>query len=111
MGYRIHHSPIYQVTYGKGHFSNQSTKINRLLYDNSPDIRFDGDDIESAERLEIPRADIAKLIGKIASDPKYFAKQFDITELETTPAEFISVLCEWIANSDQRNDYVVLTWF
>ncbi len=111
MGYRIHHSPVYQVTYGNGYFSNQNAEVNRLLYDNSEDIHFDGDDIECAERLEVPRKDLADLIGKITADREAFAKYLDLIGFETTPDEFVKVLCEWIANSDPRNDYVVLTWF
>lgn len=111
MGYRIHCSPVYQVTYGDGYFSNRSSEINRLLYDNSPDIQFDGNDVENAERLEVPRADLASLIGKITADREDFAKYLDLHGIDSTPEEFITILCKWIANSDPRNDYVVLTWF
>lgn len=111
MGYRIHHSPVYQVTYGDGYFSNQTAEINRLLYDNSQDIQFDGNDVECSEIIRIPRADLANLIGKITADREDFAKYLDLIGIDTTPEEFITILCEWIAASDQRNDYVTLTWF
>lgn len=111
MGCRIHHSPVYQVTYGDGYFSNQNAEVNRLLYDNSNDIHFDGDDIECAERLEVPRTDLANLVAKIASNRDKFAEWLNSHSIDSTPEKFITILCAWIANSDPRNDYVVLTWF
>lgn len=111
MGYRIHCSPVYQVSYGNGYFSNHTAEINRLLQDNSEDIQFDGEDIECAERIEIPRPDLAQLIGKIANNREWFVEWLKRYSIDATPEEFINVLCEWIANSDHRNTYVVLTWF
>lgn len=111
MGYRIHCSPVYQVTYGNGYFSHHTAAINRLLQDISDDLSFEGEDVETAERLEIPRADLAHLIGKITNDREWFVEWLKSNSIDSTPEEFITILCEWISNSDPRNDYVVLTWF
>lgn len=111
MGYRIHCSPVYQVTYGNGYFSHKSEAINRLLRDISEDISYEGEDVETAERLEVPRADLAHLIGKITTDREWFVEWLKRNSIDCTPEDFITVLCEWISNSDPRNDYVVLTWF
>lgn len=111
MGYRIHCSPVYQVTYGNGYFSHNTAAINLLLQSISEDISYEGEDIEAAERLEVPRADLAHLIGKIANDREWFVEWLKCNSIESTPEKFITVLCEWISNSDPRNDYVVLTWF
>lgn len=111
MGYRIYCSPVYQVTYGNGYFSHKTAAINRLLRDISEDIMYDGEDIETAERLSVPRADLAHLIGKITNDRVWFLDWLNRNSIDCTPEAFITVLCEWISNSDPRNDYVVLTWF
>lgn len=111
MGYCIHCSPVYQVNYGNGYFNNHTAEINRLLRDASDDIQFEGEDIECAERLEVPRADLAHLIGKITVDREWFEGWLNRHSIDATPEDFITILCEWIANSDPRNEYVVLTWF
>lgn len=111
MGIRIHHSPVYQVTYGDGYFSDKSAEINRLLQENSEDIHYDGEDIECAERIEVPRAHLANLVAKIADDRDEFAGWLERSSIDCTPEMFITILCKWIAGSDPRNDYVVLTWF
>lgn len=110
MGYCIHYSPVYQVTYGGGDFGNHTAEINRLLKENSEDISFEGDDIECSERLEVPRADLANLVSKIAGDRDNFNEWLKCNSIDSTPEKFITILCKWIANSDPRNDYVVLTW-
>ena len=92
MGYRIHCSPVYQVTYGNGYFSHKSEAINRLLRDISEDISFEGED-------------------KITNDREWFVEWLKRNSIDSTPEDFITALCEWISNSDPRNDYVVLTWF
>ncbi len=110
MGKCIHCSPVYRVTYGNGYFSNHIAEINRLLQAISDNISYDGEDIECAERLEVPRADLAHLIGKITNDREWFVGWLNRHSIDATPEYFITVLCEWISNSDPRNDYVVLTW-
>lgn len=111
MGYRIHCSPVYQVTYGNGYFSHHTAEINRLLQDNCEDISFDGEDIECAERLIVSRTDLTGLIQAITNDREGFAKWLESHSIDYSPDEFIKIVCEWIVQSDQRNEYVVLTWF
>lgn len=111
MGYRIHFSPIYQVNYGGGHFSHHTAELNRLLYEHSEDISYEGEDIECAERISVPRADLANLIGWISSNRDDFSQWLKKYQFDCNPDEFICIICEWISQSDPRNDYVVLTWF
>lgn len=107
---KIHCSPVHQVTYGDGYFSGYTAEINRLLKENSRNLHYDGDDIDSAERLEVPRVDLVALIAKITNDMRKFDEWLAKRGLHCTPLQFIGILCDWVANSDQRNDYVVLTW-
>lgn len=111
MGYTIHHSPVYHVTYGDGYFNHRTAEINRLLQDNSENIHFEGYDIESAERLEVPRTDITDLIGKISRDKEKFGEWLRNHSIDMTPDQFICILCKWVSDSDLRNEYVALTWF
>lgn len=110
MGYCIHCSPVYQVTYGEGNFSHLTAEINRLLKENC-NVQFDGDDIEASERLEVPRTDLVNLVNKIANEPGWFINWLYRNSIDATPEEFIAVIKDWISDSDPRNDYVVLTWY
>lgn len=111
MGYYIHCSTTYQVEYGEGYFSNHTAAINRLFYENSDHIECDCEDIECATHLKVPRADLANLIVKILNKPKVFDEWLDRNKISCTPEFFIKTLCEWIAVSDPRNEFVALTWF
>lgn len=111
MALRIHHSPVYQVTYGGGYFGNRMAEINRLLYDHSSDIQFHGEDVESSEWLAIPRADLVMLIAEIANDKESFCGWLKSHSVDTTTEGFISIICKWLTESDPRNEFVVLTWF
>ena len=108
---KLHCSPVYQVTYGNGYFSNHVAEINRLLQKNSPAIHYDGDDIEYADRLEIPRNDIVALINKITIEREKFNLWLAEKGFYYTPEQFIKILQEWVNDSDPRNEYIVLTWF
>ena len=108
---KLHHSPIYQVTYGGGYFSHQTAELNYYLHDNCHDAHFDGDSIETAERIEIPRVELANLIAKICYNRREHEQWFKDNGINCTVDEMIIIISKWIAESDQRNDYVVLTWF
>ena len=108
---KLHHSPIYQVTYGGGHFSYQTAELNYYLHDNCHGAHFDGESIETAERIEIPRAELANLIAKICYNRREHEQWLKDNGINCTVDEMIVIISRWIAESDQRNDYVVLTWF
>lgn len=108
---KLHVSPIYQVTYGDGHFSCMQTEINNLLLKHCEGTHYDGDSIDCAERLEVPREELIGLLYEIAKDKADFAKWLNLYSFKYTVDEFIVIVSEWIAQSDPRNDYVVLTWF
>lgn len=108
---KIHVSPTYQVTYGDGNLSCMQTEVNNLLADHCRGIHYDGDSIDCAERLEVPREELIALLYHIAKDKPAFAKWLDRCPSTCTVEEFINIVSDWIAKSDPRNDYVVLTWF
>lgn len=111
MGYRLHVAEVYQVqAHKRDYFNNQSADINRMLAENCPGLSWEGEDIETSERLEVPRSELADLIGKIVSGRENFDEWLKFHDINVTVDEFIRYIAEWIANSDQRNDFVVLYW-
>lgn len=112
MGYRIHVAEVYQVKHCT--FDDLKCKqdaINRLLYEHCPSMSWDGEDVDCSERLEVPRAELADLIGWVASSKEQFAEWAKLHQIEETSEQMIAIIAKWISFSDQRNDYVVLTWF
>lgn len=111
MGTRIHVASTYQVEHiVSDNFSNQMIEINHFLYENCPGLDWEGDDVCCSTRLEVPRSDLGKLIGKILKHKDEFEKwSKDVIRMSVD--EFVTVLASWISNSDQRNEFVVLTWF
>lgn len=111
MGYRLHVAEVYQVqAHKRDYFNNQSSEINIMLSANCPGLSWEGEDVETSERLEVPRSELADLIGKIVSDREDFDKWLKLYDIGVSVDEFIRYIAEWIANSDQRNDFVVLYW-
>lgn len=108
---KLHVSPTYQVTYGDGHFGCKQVEVNNLLLNHCEGINYDGDLIDCAERLEVPRNELVSLLYDIAKEKSNFAKWLADHSFTSTVEEFITIVSEWIAKSDPRNDYVVLTWF
>lgn len=114
MRHRLHVAEVYQVKHHSRDYFNCSSsgEINMMLLDNCPDLSWDdGSVIENAERLEVPRAELANFIAKIANDREGFNKWAQFHDIDVTADKMISIIAEWIANSDQRNDFVVLTWY
>ncbi len=112
MGYRLHVAEVYQVKlHSQDYFNGSSTDINRMLHENCPGLSWEGEYVESSERLEVPRAELADLIAKIADGREGFNKWAQSHGIKETADEMIRIIAEWIANSDQRNDFVVLIWY
>ena len=112
MGNRIHVAEIYQVSNSNSaHFSNRSVEINRLLFENCPGLAWEGEDVECSERLEVPRDELADLIGKIVDRRDDFSKWLNEHDIDCTADNLIRIIAGWISMSDQRNDFVVLTWY
>ena len=107
---RIHVATTYQVKYEFGDFSNKSEFINQLIAENCPSATFNEDDHLYADSIEVPRAELAMLAGKIAKEREKYEPIF-AQELNYTVDNVIFAISSWIAYSDQRNDYVVLQWF
>lgn len=76
-----------------------------------PNLSWEGEDAECSSRLEVPRSELADLIGKITNNREDFEKWLKIHMIDITIDKFIRYIAEWIAFSDQRNDFVVLTWY
>lgn len=112
MGYRIHVAKVYQVEHCQfDNFNNNSEAINRMLAEHCPGLSWEGEDVEVSERLEVPRSELGELIAKIASDKEDFEKWAKLYDIEESADEVIAIIAKWIAFSDQRNDFVVLSWY
>ena len=99
MGYKLHVAEEYQVRHNSSDaFSNRSAEINRMLHENCPDLTWMGDDL-------------ADLIGKIVADREDFDKWLKLYDIQESVDDVIRIIAGWISKSDQRNDYVVLTWY
>lgn len=110
MGYRIHVATTYQVKYEFGDFNNKSEFINHLIAENCMGASFNDEDHHYADTIEVPRAELAMLAGKVAKEREKYEPIFN-RELNDTADNVIFAISSWIAYSDQRNDYVVLQWF
>lgn len=111
MGFRIHVATEYQVKYQyNGQFSLHQPEINRFLHEHCEGLSWEGEDLETAEHLEVYRNELADLIAKIVSDRDAFNRWAKRNGIDTTADEFICIIADWISKSDQRNDYVVLNW-
>lgn len=112
MGYRIHVAEVYQV---KHHpfdcFSNKQDVINRFLYEECPDLSWQGEDVESSEHIEVYRTDLANLIAKIICNRTEFEIWREKNQIEDSLDTIIGIIAKWMSLGDPRNDYVVLTWF
>lgn len=112
MGYRLHVAEEYQVRHSiYDAFSNRSSEINRMLHENCPNLSWTGEDVESSEILKVPRSDLADLIGKIVADREDFDKWLKLYDISESVDDVIRIIAGWISKSDQRNDFVVLSWY
>ena len=112
MGIRLHVAEVYQVKHhSRDYFNNHSADINRMLHKYCPNLSWEGEDVVCSSRLEVPRSELADLIGKIVNNREDFEKWLKIHMIDITVDKFIRYIAEWIAFSDQRNDFVVLTWY
>ncbi len=112
MGYRIRVAEVYQVKHHVfDNFGGNSEAINRMLAENCPGLSWEGEDVEYSERLEVPRSELGDLIAKIASDREDFEKWAKLHDIEESADEVIAIIAKWISFSDQRNDFVVLSWY
>lgn len=112
MGTKIHVAEVYQV---KRHifdnFSNKQDVINRLLYNECPDLSWQGEDVESSEHLEVTRTDLSELIAKMVYNRREYEIWREKNQIEESLDTIIGIIAKWMAISDPRNDYVVLNWY
>lgn len=112
MRYKIHVAKVYQVEHCLfDDFNGKSDVINRMLAENCPGLSWEGEDVECSTRLEVPRAELGDLIAKIASDKEDFEKWAKLHNIEESADKVIAIIAKWISFSDQRNDFVVLSWY
>lgn len=114
MGYRLHLATTYQVKFDQmvTPFSNKSSEINRFIQDHCPNISWeDGrDSCEFATTLEVPKSELGALIGWIVTHRDEYEGWAKENGIEESADKFIGIVAYWIANSDLRNDFVVLSW-
>lgn len=111
MGYRIHVAEEYQVRHTSEAFSNHSAEVNRMLHENCPNLSWSGEDVECSDRLKVPRAELAVLIYKIVAHRNDFDKWLKCHNIDESVDDVIKIIAGWISKSDQRNDFVVLSWY
>lgn len=112
MGLKIHVAEEYHVKYRvSDNFNGKQSEINRLLNQKCEDIAWDGEDLEFSSQIEIPRKELAKLIGEIVYNRRDFELWRKENHIQETLDEIIEIIAKWIASSDQSNDFVVLSWF
>ena len=112
MSISIHVASTYQVEHAVlGSFCNKKSQINRFLSENCPGLDWEGEDVCYSTHLEVPRSDLGNLIGKITKDRDDFEKWAKKVDIRMSADEFICVIASWISDSDQRNEFVVLSWF
>lgn len=112
MGYNLHVAEEYQVRHSiSDAFSNRSSEVNRMLHKNCPNLSWMGEDVESSERLTVPRSELADLIGKIVADCDDFDKWLKLYDIRESVDDVIRIIAGWISKSDQRNDFVILSWY
>ena len=112
MGCRIHVAEVYEVRHNSSDaFSNCTAEVNRMLHENCPNLTWMGEDVESSERLQVPRSELADLIGKIVADREDFDKWLKLYDIRESVNDVLRIIAGWIAKSDQRNDFVVLSWY
>lgn len=112
MGCRIHVAEVYEVRHNSSDaFSNRTADVNRMLHENCPNLTWMGEDVESSERLKVPRSELADLIGKIVADREDFDKWLKLYDIRESVDDVLRIIAGWIAKSDQRNDFVVLSWY
>lgn len=113
MGIRLHVATKYQVEHNGEitPFNNKSEEINTLLHAHCPNLSWEGEDFRFSERLQVPREDLANLIGYVVANPEEYTRWASQNGISENASEFICILAFWIANSDQRNDFVVLSWY
>ncbi len=112
MGCRIHVAEVYEVRHNASDaFSNRTADVNRMLHENCPNLIWMGKDVESSERLKVPRSELADLIGKIVANRDDFDKWLKLYYISESVDDVLRIIAGWIAKSDQRNDFVILSWY
>lgn len=112
MGAKIHVAEVYQVKHHIfDNFSNKQDIINRLLYNECPDLSWQGEDVESSEHLEVTRTNLSGLIAKMVYNRREYEIWREKNQIEESLDTIIGIIAKWMALSDPRNDYVVLNWY
>lgn len=112
MGAKVHVAEVYQVKHNiSDNFSGKQFEINSLLFRECEGVSSDEEDVTLASQIEVPRTELAKLIGKIARNRDKYGRWCMKNGITESLDEIITIIAKWISCSDQRNDFVVLSWF
>ena len=109
MGYRLHYAKAYHVEYGGGYF-NYKTQINRLLADECYAF-YNEESPENSDRLEVARISLQEFVADIKKNPKTYEEYISKNGWDYSLEDFIAIFEEMIEKSDQRNDFIVISWF
>lgn len=113
MGIKAHVAKTYRIEYGSDHLNHCQPVVNRLLYASCGGFSFSGEDVESADHIEVSREDLRDAIEVFRSHPSLIGNLLARHSLDKSysPKDIIECLESWLTSSDQANGYIVVDWF
>lgn len=113
MGIKAHVAKTYRIEYGAEHLNHCQPVINRLLYGSCGGFSYSGEDIESAEHIEVSREDLRDAVEVFKAHPRIIGDLLTkhILDKWYSPESIIECLESWITSSDPANSFIVVDWF
>lgn len=113
MGIKAHVAKTYRIEYEPEHLNHCRPVVNRLLYAGCGGFSFSGEDVETAEHIEVSREDLRDAIEVFKSHPNIIGDLLNkhAVNKSHTPNDIIECLESWLTSSDQTNSYIVVDWF
>lgn len=113
MGIKAHVAKTYRIEYGKENLNHCQPVINRLLYGSCGGFSFSGEDVETAEHIEVSREDLRDAIEVFKGYPDIIGNLLmkHAVNKAYTLQYIIESLESWLTDSDQTNSFIVVDWF
>lgn len=113
MGIKAHVAKTYRIEYGTVHLNHCQPVVNRLLYASCGGFNFTGENVESAEHIEVPREDLRDAIEVFKTHPNLIGDLLNKNAINRSysPQDIIKNLEEWLTSSDQTNSFIAVDWF
>jgi hypothetical protein len=115
MSWNLHVGKVYQIEYGYPGMCGSDSQ--EALYDifRMFEIEITAEDCYD-EEYEVERKELCRLRSIIIENDKVFQKQAAefgnaLSKAELDKDKFLKVLDNLINNSDQKNEYVLISWF